>query len=773
MATPNASHFNKPVATPRPPMSGSVMTPPSFSASSPAAPPSHGGHRSHASPAPFSSGSPSASLKAAKSPFSHLQQPQLQNAHAGGQPMSRAGTNTSSPGSLANLGQGFAALNGILMNGVEGGNFKTGLTPAGGIGTPSGISPLPEHLPGADGTASSMNGSMRQQVRDQEEERRLRLERIVSMSAERWGYVSREGVERCAKRVGLECLWEDEIPGAESRTLSIAGSSVLVDITFLKEGDEISNVTLTFPGREHSEWGKCGEAGAAVLRTDLKGEENEQAFYVELEPFMHNLERLARLDLLGVAEVNCFDAVDGLGGALREIWKLEIKKREEEEGKQDTSDDLAEQHVMCKESGQAAMHAGSRLGLSIQYWTERRCLAGRKRKADEMEIDDSSSRTTGLEGKPRVWSATIECESSSADLYPPIRISNNWVSEQKDQSTTNQQDPFASNNDNSESSLSTWQDPPPNFITVDPSALDAMNIDTDTLLPQTSKPPDVRFVARLNPPVLVPLQTALDIYNSVGAPLPQESIQATTYASLIIPNQDGSPSDPTAERNAEREMYVPVKDADEHVTKKHKYTLFADPAQSYARLVENIPFSHPRRLIAILPVLRQWALVSSLLRRCLGSRTTPQETTDGHVAADSDSSSDDDDDDDDDFDPFHPFKTNNNSSHRVSDLKSKSAEATAIDISLTLSPSGASPLITLVFPFKNDVADLSFRVDLNGEIGGVEINLGNVEQQDPQATGGEEGEEKVGQRKEKVRRVLEVCEDLGAVVEWMGGAGVA
>ncbi|KAL8829292.1 MAG: hypothetical protein Q9170_006232, partial [Blastenia crenularia] len=252
MATPNPSQ-HRTAATPRPP-TASAMTPASFSASSPAAPASThstgAGHRSHPSPAPFSSSS-SSTTKAGKSPFNYLQQAHLLasvgNAGggagpAGGQPMSRSGTNTSSPDSISKLGA-FAGLNGMLMQAVEGGNFKTGLTPAG-MGTPGveGVSPLPSHLGGSvtgvDGVGTTVNGALKQQVREQEEERKLRLETIVRLLGQRWGYVSREGVERCARRVGLECLWEDEVSGAEGRTLSIAGDSVLVDVAFLKGGDE-------------------------------------------------------------------------------------------------------------------------------------------------------------------------------------------------------------------------------------------------------------------------------------------------------------------------------------------------------------------------------------------------------------------------------------------------------------------------------------------------------------------------------------------------------
>ncbi|KAL8949568.1 MAG: hypothetical protein Q9183_007593, partial [Haloplaca sp. 2 TL-2023] len=333
-----------------------------------------------------------------------------------------------------------------------------------------------------------------QQRRDQEEERRLRLENIVALLGHRWGHVSREGVERCARRVGLECLWEDQIPGVEDRTLSIAGNSVLLDVLFLKSTDEAGTVSLSFPGREEGVWGKSAELGADVLRKNLKDEESE---YRILDPFVESLGTLARLDRLGTGGVNCFDAIGGVGNALRRIWESETKQRREAGGEDDI-----ETTVMCKQSGKPTMHAKGKIGLAVQYWMERQHLSPRKRKRDDMEIDDSPSPDTPNK-EPKIWSLAIECEPSSAETYPSIRVSEDWISDP----------PIAENPPAPEDQIAPsstthsiqWQDPPLTFLTPDPASSNLLD---------TAKTPDIRFAVQFNPPVLVPLQTALQIYTS-------------------------------------------------------------------------------------------------------------------------------------------------------------------------------------------------------------------------------------------------------------------
>lgn len=684
--------------------------------------------------------------------------------------MSRSGTNTSSPPTMPNMGA-FVGLNGMLMNAIEGGNFKTGLTPAGGIGTP-GVSPLPSHLGAGEGVGTSVNGSLvRQQVRDQEEERKIRLEAIVQLMGQRWGYVSREGVERCARRVGLECLWDDELPGTDSRTLSIAGNSVLVDVTFVGTGDEVGTVTLAFPGREDGAWGTSAKEGAQVLQKDLKGENEEPLHYVALEPFVANLERLGNLDRLAAGDVNCFDAVDGIGGALRKIWEMEMTKRKE--GKDVELQEGIEIDVMCKDSGKPTMHAEGRLGLALQYWMDRRHLAGWKRKADEMDVD-GAERT--MSEKPSTWSATIECQSSSVDMYTSIRVSNNWVGEPVGKPAADQEDPFSSSIN--EASNINWQDPPPTFANIEPQpASTAMDLGVDTILPQ--KPPDVRFIARFHPPVLVPLQTAINIFNSVGV---QEAIQPTTYDSLLLPDEDGTPSLSTTERVVEREVYGPSDDDAGSIASggRHRYTLFTD-AQAYARNIEEIPFAHPRQIVALLPVLRQWVFVSSLLRRCFqpsseqgnGNPDVSNNDVSPVSASDSDSDSDPSDSDS-SFDhdgrtfPIRGFtnemKTFPNG--EPSSSPSRLQRATPIDISLSLS--GPAPRFDLIFPHKVELASIAFSVEANAEIADVEILLGAGADGNEKMDGEEDLEARMKKRKEAVKRVLELSEDLGVLVRWIG-----
>ncbi|KAL8992501.1 MAG: hypothetical protein Q9169_007056 [Polycauliona sp. 2 TL-2023] len=768
MATPNTSH-HKPAPTPRPPTSASVMTPASFSASSPAAPPSThstgAGHRSRQSPAHFSSSS-SSTTKAGKSPFNHLQQSHhLLASVAGGQPMSRSGTNTSSPGAMPNMAA-FAGLNGMLMNAVDGGNFKTGLTPAGGIGTPGGdgVSPMPSQLGAGDGVGTSVNGSMvRQQVRDQQEERRLRLENIVRLLGERWGFVSREGVERCARRVGLECLWEDELPGADGRTLSIAGNSVLVDVTFVGRGDEVGSVTLAFPGREEGEWGRNAKEGAEVLQKDLKGEYEDNMNNVGLEPFVQNLQRLGTLDRLGAGDVNCFDAVDGIGGALRKIWEMEMTKRKESKnGEVQEGIDI---DVMCKDSGKPTMHAGGRLGLALQYWTDRRYLASRKRKADEMDLDDDDGQPPKAK-KPSTWSATIECQPSSADLYTSIRVSSKWIGEVTEKPTADQEDPFS--NSNNESSNINWQDPPSTFMNVEPPTSGAMDLSADTML--QPKPPDVRFIARFHPPVLVPLQTAINIFNAVGV---QEAMHATTYESLLLPNKDGTPSTSCTERVVERDIYRPIHNdgGEDVVGSRHRYTLFTD-SQAYARNIEEIPFAHPRQIVALLPVLRQWAFVSCILRRCFPPSTLGDKQEDPFNRNTGSNISDSESDSDSDADSDSTSNTDSNTSlhPKSSSTIKKPPQHKPIDVSLSLS--GSSPRIDIIFPYKHVLATISFSIEANAEISDVDIQLGTTNTAD-RVNGdngqGEEDEKRRKRRREGVKRVLELSEDLGVVIEWVGG----
>ncbi|MCJ1468015.1 hypothetical protein MMC07_006641 [Pseudocyphellaria aurata] len=643
----------------------------------------------------------------------------------------------------------------------------TGALGLGLLGASTGMTPLGVVAEGPGSVDGATAGNLALNTRDQDKERRKKIEEIVQLMAGKRGRVSQEGVERCARRVGLEWMWEEE---SGKRTLSIAGSGVLVDVEFT--GQEVGAVVLSFPASGDGV-GKLAGRGADVLKMDLKGDENG---YVMLDAFVENLERLAKMDRLGGAGLSCFDAVEGVYRCLQRVYEWEMAKLRDSRGFNNGDEEECKQEVMCKSSGRPIMHAAGQVGLALQYWQERRLVPGRKRKADEMARG-------GLEEEhidSKIYSAVIECEASSSELYPSVRVSDSWVSAQVERPPV-LDDPFALT---SASSID-WQEPPATLLPPNPLP-GAMALDPDPMLPR--KPPNVRFVAHLDPPVIVPLQTAIDIYESVGAPLAQDSMQPTTYEALLFADVDptSKPQPPSQQRQAQHApknrtvvgtttSYHPSGPPSQH---RHKYTLFTQPA--YARTIEHIPFSHPRQLIAALPLLRQWALTGNILRRSFAgpsankNATSPDPGLDravghSHVA----NGADDHDDGYGDADEDALTSALAQASTLEEELaallagpviRPASPPPLAVDISLSLLPSPPRLGIISERESGGTPSGLTVAIGLNGAIEVLEGGNGvNGAYANPAAV-------TVTQR---AKRVLEIGESIGVLVTWMGGAGRA
>lgn len=598
-----------------------------------------------------------------------------------------------------------------------------GLSGAFGLGTPMGGL-------GVDVGGATPNGSgvaALEIVRDQEADRRRKIEEIVAVLGRKWGRVGPEGLERCAKRVGLDCLWEEGTRG--TRTLSIAGTSVLVDVEFV--GEKVGVVLLSFPGSGDGVGGGVTE-GAEVLKGDLTRGKEGVTGYVMLDNFVGNLERLARMDRLSGGGVSCFDAVDGIYGSLRRIYDWEIGKLRKEKSAE-IDEVVLEREVMCKNSGRPKVHTNGRVGLSLQYWMHRRLVPGAKSKAEEVDVDDGAMNE--VEEEPKIWSAVIECEASPAELYPSIRVSNEWVSDSIEKPSSEPQ-PFSVS---SHSSLG-WQEPPPTLTSHDPQE-NAMNIDSASL--PLSKPPDVRFVAKFEPPVVVPLQTAIEIHNSVNAPLATESYQATTYESLLFGDPTAAQTTLTPKTRTAENTITSYDSAGNPSTHNHAYTFFIQNP-TYARTIYDIPFSHPRQLIAILPILRQWALTGDILRRTFvpdsPAPTTPsvQRPTIPDTPPPSPPTL---------FDDLDALLS-------PSPAPSPTASPLQIDISLSILPT--TPRFTAIFAHRSgQLMSVAFTIGLNGAVAIVSVERG--------------GKEVVGEGvRTKVGKVLGVAEDVGVVVAWLG-----
>ena len=636
----------------------------------------------------------------------------------------------------------------------------------GGIGMNTGMTPIGTGVESSGAVEGSLNGSLGLHARDQDEERRRRIEEIVALLGRRWGRVSQEGVERCARRVGLEWMWEEEAGG--KRTLSIAGSGVLVDVGFL--GEEIEAVVLSFPASGEGV-GKMAEKGARVLKRDLKSEGDG---YVMLDAFTGNLERLAKMDQLGGGVVSCFDAVEGVYGCLKQVFEWEVEKSRQGKGGGYSEEAALRREVMCKGSGRPQMHVGGRVGFALQYWQERRLVPGRKRKAEEMDIvgrpeDDE------LDEHPdsKIYSAVIECEALPSQLYPPIRVSHQWVSAQIEKPPLLNPNPFSLLTD----SPIDWLEPPPTLLASSPSALpNGIALDHNPLLPPKSL--DIRFIAHFEPPVIVSLQAALDIYESVGEPIAQESIQATTYESLLFADVDQtssspipSPSQQTPRNPLEERSLVKIitsyPPAGPPLQKKHRCTLF-NPQQAYARTITHIPFSHPRQLVAILPILRQWALLGAILRRCFAppfaNATSPSSNSHfNSTISDLSSSGDNDNDQSEGLSQTSTPTAFSTLDEELDALLSPTPPPSelhpplAIDISLSLNPSPPRLGILCELP-TGRLRNLSFTIGLNGAVGLLEDGEVDVAEEEKRET-------------ERARRVLEIGECVGILAAWMGGAG--
>ena len=439
-----------------------------------------------------------------------------------------------------------------------------------------------------------------------------RTREVVEILGARWGRVSRENVERCMERIGgLECLWDEGVGTSRGgkgggpseaeikRTFSIAGSEFMVDIEWV--GERVSKVKVEFQGGAE----EAATAAGEILRRDLvgswklDGQEKKAVGFVSLEPFLLNLSRLARIDSLGKGSVSCFSALEGVNSSLKKLWELEVRKGDENIG-EGTTKNQRELNVTCEKSGRPATNSHNKIGLNIEYWVDRRIIA-EKCQTQLASKTDSSSVSFSLGSLQHPYNLLIDCEAFDASQYPAIRISNNWLADTAWESLSNEEVPL-------------WQDPPPTFVPNSETKTVDLGMSTGTL-------PNIRFIAKLNPPVTLPLAAAVEIFNHVGQPILHQPIQTTTFAALLFPEiAKKSEANRTSSKDSELQFDRVVQhfNADGKRSSHHiRFNFFSRP-DSWARIIHEIPFSHPKQLIDILPYLRQWALFGNMLKRSFG-----------------------------------------------------------------------------------------------------------------------------------------------------------
>ncbi|KAF2458558.1 mediator of RNA polymerase II transcription subunit 1-domain-containing protein [Lineolata rhizophorae] len=683
------------------------------------------------------------------------------------------------------------------------------------------------------GTGSSVGGGFARAVDD--EERRKRLETVVAMLATKKGRVSEEGVERVARKLGLECLWEEKGgKGSASterrRLLSIAGQTVLVDIHF--KSNTVESVAVSFPSSSEAVTAHAASA-ARILQSDLTPPPTANRFKAQyayltltLDKFARNLERTAKLDKLSTPELNCYEAIAGVYDSLKRLFEHEKKAalatlKEKNEGlrvrvSDEELEERAEREVLCKKSGRPRMNAGDLVGLSLEYLMDQRHIMHKPTPVPLKQGHASATQQDSMDVDPKpqdekheppnkVFSLSIECESFSPSLYPPLRISDSWLPHDPSKIEQAREDPLFSDQAGSSTGIN-WLEPDQTFIPQGETSAGAM--DLDPTAGGGSKLPSARFVAKLNPPVALPYGIAMQVLESVGATIPEEMVRFSTFEALVLKGDGVLEADGSGPQFQGKETVMVVGNAKDGAKRDlgdrvHENRLYV-PKPDYARVIEEIPFSHPRQLVDVLPLLRQYAFLATLLSRSFPeqsqsgsntSSTAPHPSSSTQHAPNSPTS-------DNatpllpsipvDFSlwylatephlsvvfprppPSHDASTPNSTAHADSsamDVDKPAPTATAVAAPWTTNVASHSGdgregtsldglLAAGEDRYPRDLVAIELAVGVNGDVSVASMD-------GLRAAGGEEGAENVERRRARVGRGVEVSGGLGVWVEWV------
>ncbi|KAF1977295.1 hypothetical protein BU23DRAFT_293680 [Bimuria novae-zelandiae CBS 107.79] len=481
---------------------------------------------------------------------------------------------------------------------------------------------------------SSLGLTASQLGRADEDERRRRLETIIAMINKKKGRVSEEGIMALCKQDQVQLERSANADGSIVLTLVI-GANAICDITILL--DQVTSVKLEVADDDDDVY---KTSGSRILRRSLASPPGVRRINTTLDRFALNLDKLLNMERLSEANagIGCYKAILSIHRSLMKLFEHEKKLALELIGENTpNARHKAEREVLCKKSGRPRMNAGYCLGLSLEYWMDRRHLISKKgpqpTSAQGKEKDDVDSKA--LEDYPeeadpgnnKIYSLTIECESSPSSMYTPIRIPDSWIADDIEKAPDAPPDADMSSLIlNTSQSKIAWLEPKPTYLESPSQAgdHDAMNIDD-----APGRLPNIRFVAKFNPPIIVPLTLYVAIIQSVGLTYDQQDLRATTFVGLALRPEETDPGmsvtagGHTPEVRSTTSVLAVDKEGKETHT-KHANTLYI-PKLEYARAVESIPFQHPRQLIALLPLFRQYAFITSLVQDVFGAHAPPKQ----------------------------------------------------------------------------------------------------------------------------------------------------
>ncbi|KAL6245924.1 hypothetical protein RBB50_007077 [Rhinocladiella similis] len=390
--------------------------------------------------------------------------------------------------------------------------------------------------------------------------------------------LTREGVERIAQVHGFSTLLDEG-------NLSIAGKATVdLEVVFdTVDRDLIREVNLKLIKNDAPE-AQFQEQGTQVLKDNLQPFTSVDGItqWTDLRHYESNLDYLHQLDCIQGG----IDAVDSLYDAFQKIWNAEKDRLKSAN---------ARQHLRRGALGRPYMDRTPRLGLAIDYWT-RRPDSQPSSEDDDIPLDHS------------IYSANISCEQGKPYTLPL----NSWVSE-----SVLTQIPQGDNQPEDVKGEPDWQasSDEAEYLTLVEKA-DAVDPNGDQ---KTDAPPIIlkmHFISNLMPEVYLPLHVAESIVELGMFEMNQE--MTVTYQKALQDHFNSTKARGSQSSSEERwPRCLPITSEDGPIRyRRHSYALHSvqPGAVLWCYPVTRLKFIHPRQLAGAIPILRQYALVWSLLR---------------------------------------------------------------------------------------------------------------------------------------------------------------
>lgn len=438
-----------------------------------------------------------------------------------------------------------------------------------------------------------------------EEERKARLESVVAIIKQRPGRISPEGVRRLCELCGFETNVMSTKRGTATEC-SLAGNHFMLTIEF-DAHQRVSDVQVVL-NSSSTVLQDFSISASKIVHDSLSIPKHLTTITATLDNFARNLDKIALLDKPNGGDkqngghpeppFDGYEAIAGIYTSLRKLYEHEKRVAVSLLGSGRDVEKKADVEVTCKKSGRPVMNVRNEIGLQLDYWIHRGHTHSREtpqqRDTDadgDRDMDGVKPQGASPEEASQVFALSIECQGAESDMYSPARISDAWISDQVERQPGD--------------SVVDWLDPPPTYQT-NPNGETSTSLAPDG---QLGKLPNVRFVAKLQPPLVLPWEVMVLVLNAVGVPQDTaNSLCQETYfdAALLQPTlQDAvraTTQAPAAHKNVKVTKKVLVAgEAGSEGLRDHVNSLFI-PKRGCGGLLNEIPFDHPKQLVMMLPV---------------------------------------------------------------------------------------------------------------------------------------------------------------------------